>query len=530
MKATVRIKKINGIEYWYEDTPYYDREKKQIRHKSKYLGKNIDNKIVRVRDEKMIPATQAISSAPSDAYTYGNLIILQKITQDLSILDILNKTLNETERDTILALAYNRVVRPVAMCNIQSWYEASSLWLTNPKLPLSSQRISEFLASIGRSNIPEQFMTEFCLKIKPGTMLLYDITSFTSHSGFIELLEYGHNRDGDGLPQLNFSLVVDKDRGIPVRYEIYPGSITDITTINNTIRRLNASGVENFQLIMDRGFWSQMTLGMLLDQQIPFIMPASQKLKSVKQLMTNSLNKVKNAEYLHKFGKETLFAMPVTLEHLYDLEEQPRLLTVKGYCFYDPKREQDDREKFYLHLHDAIEQLKNTQPKKWKHPAQIVREVAKGYTNYITWKFVDGKFEVKPKQNAITQRLNRMGKFILFYEGELDWMTCITLYRQRDAIEKCFMTMKKYLDTLPLNAQKDETVKGFLFVSFLGMILRTKIHLLMNENGLAKQFSVDSMLLELEKIKKFQFVNGDIMVSAVSKKNRTILETFNLCA
>ena len=56
MKAKVRIKKINGIEYWYEDTPYYDREKKQIRHKSKYLGKNIDNQIVRVRQEKMVPA------------------------------------------------------------------------------------------------------------------------------------------------------------------------------------------------------------------------------------------------------------------------------------------------------------------------------------------------------------------------------------------------------------------------------------------------------------------------------------------
>jgi len=40
MKSTIRIKTINGKEYWYEDIPYYDKEKKQIRHRSKYLGKN----------------------------------------------------------------------------------------------------------------------------------------------------------------------------------------------------------------------------------------------------------------------------------------------------------------------------------------------------------------------------------------------------------------------------------------------------------------------------------------------------------
>jgi hypothetical protein len=50
MKSTLRIKKINGIEYWYEDIPYYDKEKKQIRHRSKYVGRNINGKPVRVRD------------------------------------------------------------------------------------------------------------------------------------------------------------------------------------------------------------------------------------------------------------------------------------------------------------------------------------------------------------------------------------------------------------------------------------------------------------------------------------------------
>ena len=42
MRSFVRVKKINGQEYLYEITPYYDKEKKQIRQKSKYLGKNVN--------------------------------------------------------------------------------------------------------------------------------------------------------------------------------------------------------------------------------------------------------------------------------------------------------------------------------------------------------------------------------------------------------------------------------------------------------------------------------------------------------
>ena len=48
MKPTRRIKVKNGIEYWYEETPYYDKEKKQIRHRSKYLGRNVDGQPVRM--------------------------------------------------------------------------------------------------------------------------------------------------------------------------------------------------------------------------------------------------------------------------------------------------------------------------------------------------------------------------------------------------------------------------------------------------------------------------------------------------
>jgi len=46
------------------------------------------------------------------------------------------------------------------------------------------------------------------------------------------LLEYGYNRDGDSLPQINLSLILDKDKGIPVMYDLFPGSISDVSTLS----------------------------------------------------------------------------------------------------------------------------------------------------------------------------------------------------------------------------------------------------------------------------------------------------------
>jgi hypothetical protein len=80
MKPAVWIK---GKEYWYEDTPYYDPEKKQIRHTSRYLGKNISGVPAKVRTEGILDP--CIASMPTAAYTHANLLPLQGIIKELRI-------------------------------------------------------------------------------------------------------------------------------------------------------------------------------------------------------------------------------------------------------------------------------------------------------------------------------------------------------------------------------------------------------------------------------------------------------------
>ena len=45
---------------------------------------------------------------------------------------------------------------------------------------------------------------------------------------------------------------MDKDLGIPVMYDLYPGSITDVTTLTGTLRKLAAYGVNDYIAIHRR--------------------------------------------------------------------------------------------------------------------------------------------------------------------------------------------------------------------------------------------------------------------------------------
>ncbi len=56
-------------------------------------------------------------------------------------------------------------------------------------------------------------------------------------------------------------------------YDLYPGSIADVSTLKNTVKKINAQGVRNYTLIMDRGFFSTDNIDELVTADLSFIIP-----------------------------------------------------------------------------------------------------------------------------------------------------------------------------------------------------------------------------------------------------------------
>lgn len=508
MKRFVRIKVINGKQYAYEITPYYDKKTKTIRQKSKYLGKYEDGKVKRVK-----------MKLPRRAFDYGEFLPFMRILDELPIASILESLLPEDKANTILTLALNRVVSPVAMSNVKTWYEGTYLPKLYGELPLSSQSLSEFLKRIGESSLPLDFSERLIKAIGDGSPLLYDITSLSSASRLMDILEYGYNRDLLSLPQLNLSLVAHRNLGIPLFFDVYPGSVVDVSTLRNTIKKMDGFGLKNPTLILDRGLFSMTNILELVEHGYDFILPASFAAKNVRSLVLKLRREIERPEHLKMYEGKTLFVKEIKLHHGAEVD---------GFLFYDLKREQEEKSLFYQRLHSAVERLKSRTLRLWENPGKVFEDISGNLSGYLRWKARDGRFQVEVKNKAVAQRVNRMGISVVLCRGGYGWNEVLGWVREKDIIEKMFMRVKNDLEAVPLRAHKTEVALGLIFITFLSLILRSRLTSLLRETGLAKDYSIPSLLLELGKIKKVELSDGSLITTEVTKKQREILQKLDL--
>ena len=96
--------------------------------------------------------------------------------------------------------------------------------------------------------------------------------------------------------------------------------------------------------------------------------------------------------------------------------------------------------------------------------------------------------EIEEVNKMLSCKDESRGYFTYQYEccGEVDWMTCLSTYRERDVVEKGFDTLKNDLQALPLNAKTESTIRGLLFVNYLSLIVRMRLINQIRKNGLLK--------------------------------------------
>jgi len=380
--------------------------------------------------------------------------------------------------------------------------------------------IGLFLEALGGSTIPEQFTELLLERIGKSGPLLYDITSFSSSSKLIELLEYGHNRDGDGLPQMNLSIIAHKDLGIPLGFQTYPGSISDVSTIKNTVARLRSLGLDAPVLIMDRGFYSLANLTELVGAGFDFVIPAPMTLAEAKSTISKEHEGIEDPSYLRKLEGETLFVKDIGLQ----LDE----LELRGYLYHDLRREQEEKTSFYDWLDRVRQRLLDIELKPWQIPARVYEEEAGALVKYFAWKVEDKRFVLEVRNKAVAARLNRAGKMIVLHSDRRTWQECLLWSRERDVIEKMFYALKNDLAALPLRAHKADVVRAMIFVNFIALILRTRILAMMRASKLCRDYSLPAVTLELSKLRRMEMLDGTFVTGEVTRKQRRIVEALGL--
>ena len=305
--------------------------------------------------------------------------------------------------------------------------------------------------------------------------------------------------------------VMERSRNIPLFFEIYSGSIPDVVTLKRTVESIR-NLIPKIEITLDRGFFSHENMSLLKDDS--YIIAASLVPKAVKNVFSSASRSVDRADNVIMYQNEPVFCKSVN----FTMND----LNLQGYFYHDPRRESDERSDFHRKLAERRSAVEKLQAR--PNVRETIESIASQYLRYFTWSIEDGRIKTRARNNAITAAENRMGRFLLVYNGEYKPLECLSLYRNRDSIEKAFRMLKTDIDIFPMRVRKESTIRGILFIFFISLTIRSALTMGMISSGLMRKYSLEKMILELEKLHVVEDAGDSITELERTRKQKDILE------
>ena len=502
--------KIGNNVYVYEVESYWDRGKKQPRQKRKYIGK---------KD----PITGEISTprkgfTPRMARDYGHIYLLVHMANRIGLPEVLKESFPELCEE-ILLLSLYQVLEAKPLYLFKPWAEMT--YVEEP-LVLSSQKISRLVEEIGtREDLRDTFFHSWIERQGDIQAIIFDITSLSSYSKLIEYLEWGYNRDRDKLPQVNLGLILGQPSQLPIGYRIYPGSISDVTTLRNILILLDDLGVGDFTFILDRGFYSAANIKDMDEEEIRFVLPLSFSTRIATQLISRHHRNLQSPLNGFYYKRRPMFHMKQEIS-ISDV-------SLSAHLFHDERRKADEME----HLMRQIVEIEGRVEEKefWKKEAveEYMEQTFKGISRLFEITGEAPHFRLKRKPKSITRLMNRMGKTVLLTnDPALGREDILNLYRRKDALEKMFDVIKNELESGRLRVSSKEAMEGRIFLTFLSLILYSEVNRLMKEKDLYKTYTLSEVFFELKKLRIVTLTNGKSYLTEISKRQRNLFEKFEV--
>ncbi|MCP4159376.1 MAG: IS1634 family transposase [Deltaproteobacteria bacterium] len=501
--------KIKGRIYLYKVESYWDKEKKQPRQRRTYIGPK--------RNGNSGKTKQIRSSLVSKGY--GNVFLLKFLSEKLGLTKILTSLFPDNYQE-ILALAFYEIIGASALYLFPYWLDEHNLPGTKK---MYSPDISKLCDILGRSQIQRvEFVQKWIEHLKPINGIFYDITSISSYSTNVDFIEWGYNRDKENLPQLNMGVTFCHNHSLPIYYNLYPGSIVDVTTLKNCVEYLKIYNLKDILFVLDRGFFSKANV-LKMDNsksKVSFVQPLPFSLKKVKALVKKNKRLLSDLSSAFKFNEEVLHHKQSPFE--FDGNK------FDAHMFFNEKSEVEQKHNFFSALFEYEEKFKGKIFRTLKEYLKYRRlNIPEKYREYFKW----NKTTLQIEKNArnIKSFLCKMGSFVLMTnKQQMDKSEVLNLYRQKDQIEKMFDIFKNEMNGDRLRAHSQYNVDGRLFIKFVALIIYAEASRVMRKKRLFDKYTVKELFAELKKLKITHFEKNAPILSEISKRQKIILDAFGI--
>lgn len=349
-----------------------------------------------------------------------------------------------------------------------------------------------------------------------------DSTNFNTEASDIALAEFGKAKDDPAKPQVNLALAVKQSDSTPLCYDLFPGSIIDLTECGQLVDRMEAFGYRDIGLLFDRGYFSEANVRRLDAIGYSFIMMLREDQNFVKDLILNNMDKIKEKSNAY-IGTMEVFGTSVQ-EVLYG---KPRHFHI----YYDDVKASYAKRRFLnrvFALQSELDGLVGT----------VLRKNA-DTKKYTPWFVLDIDKDTRllrsyePRSEKINEKTQLLGFFVIMSTESMDATSALETYRGRDNIEKFFRGIKSGMDFDSPGVHDDQSLSAKIHIIFIAGIIRNCFCIasdaIKKDTGNKKSYTVPMMIDLLEQIECTAYSDGAYQRRyALTAKQKTILDALGV--
>ena len=463
----------------------------------------------------------------SSCLRVGAFLVIRKIMEEYKLPEILSDYWDNRGVGLFLDLAAYSIICENNAGQYYPDYAYNHPLLTEDMTIYSDSTVSRFLSSI-TSDDKVGFLNQWnaSRNHREQIYISYDSTNKNCQAGDIEMAEFGHPKDDQGVPIFNYSIAYDVDNKEPLFYETYPGSIVDVSQLQFMLEKAKGYGYRKIGFILDRGYFSKKNIQYMDACQYDFVIMVKGMASFVEKIILKhkgSFEKKRSCvipEY-QAYGK-------TIQEKLYADDETDRYF----HLYHKVKKESAERGCLEDKIQKMTEFLKKQEGK-----SITFGDAYHEYFEIFTHEKNGGSKKflyAKEKSEVIEKEMDLCGYFVIVTSKKMTAAEALSLYKSRDASEKLFRGDKSYLGNKSLRVAGNESAAAKIFIEFVALIVRCKIYMqlkaMMKEMAKKPNYmTVPAALKELEKIEMVrQMDNVYRLDHAITATQKTILKAFGI--
>ena len=513
------------------------RELEAYRCKKKRLeGKKRDSYTIsyKAKDE-MISLRQMLSTK---VYLTGHTWVLNNILKDTPLAAALKKVFSQYNRsEKIVSLAfYMYLERTSAVEGYANFADLNRLpW----QRPLKSGQCSKLFKSISEEEI-DRFLKVLNAEIvrqeeanvgRINTYYALDSTSISTYAKSLSRADWGYNRDGDELKQINILMIVNQETGIPAYYRAFNGEVPDVSTVMFTLREFARLGLNREAIIVcDRGYSSITNVSRFLQTKTQFIMNMRTTFSMCRLLLLEHLQKLDSPDSYNLIVGQHVISITVpysyTVNYKTDCKVRPpkENTTLYAHIYLDKGIKQQKAD-------NLTKALAKVRDKMLAGLALNDGELKLAEKFFIKSTDDSGKLCVKMNTQKIAETLLMAGIRVLLSDTVNDPVEADRAYRARYQVEESFTDYKQRAGGRRVRTSTDRTTCGKVFTLFIAAAIATMLRFHISNCELkGEKLPVDSDREVLGKLKSLRATvwEDGMYYSEVVGKKRELLEALNI--